>query len=96
MCLCIVKKFFRLLDKLLEEIDDIDNVKYSDVYRNFLRNNVFTFEQAIEIDTAVYEYHGSYLISEYNFPSENDEIVDKNGNFIGIAMNIGLLTFDIY
>lgn len=47
------------------------------------------------IDEFSYGKGGNYWAAAYGNPKENDVIADEKGNFIGIANNVGMFTFQI-
>ena len=62
---------------------------------NHFQVNDINFYHSNLIDELSYGKGGNYWAAAYGNPKENDVIADEEGNFIGIAHNVGIFTFHI-
>jgi hypothetical protein len=73
---------------------NIKNISSLDSFKNFRKENLINFGEASQIDQFIFGHSGNYWLSAYSYPREGDEIIIGN-IVIGVAINVGLLTFNI-
>lgn len=70
------------------------NEQLFEYFQNLRKNNLITFNDASYVDYQKFGYCGNRWTSAFNYPREGEKVY-IGGKIIGIARNVGLLTFSI-
>ena len=81
-------------DLLNNQIVDIRQIKDLPEFQTFRRENLITISDAWKVDEQLFGTSGGFWMSAYDYPSEGD-VVYMKGKYMGRAVNVGLLTFNI-
>jgi hypothetical protein len=91
-----VSTYLSYVNELLNNqiVDNISQIKDLPEFQTFRRNNLITISDAWKVDEQLFGTSGGYWMSAYDYPSEGDDVYMR-GNYMGRAVNVGLLTFNI-
>lgn len=91
--------YLNFAHSLIIEGENLDGISQLESFQNFRIQNLINFGEARLVDEELFGYSGGYWTSAYNYPQEGENIyrVNQNGErtYIGKAINVGLLTFDV-
>lgn len=90
----IIEKYEKIIEDLLNRGLTIEDISSSTEFQEFRENNLICFGDAVVIDEKYTSTSGDRWMSAYNYPVK-DETIYKNNEFVGKAVNVGLLTFSI-
>jgi len=90
----MIEKYEKFIEDLLNKSLTIEDISSSTEFQGFRENNLICFGDAVVIDEKYTSTCGDRWRSAFNYPIE-DESVYKNNEFVGKAVNVGLLTFSI-
>jgi dihydrodipicolinate synthase/N-acetylneuraminate lyase len=80
--------------KYIKKETNETNFQLINYFKNLCENNPIAFINATNIDYRIFGYYGGYWTAAYNYPREGYPIYEE-GEIIGTARNVGLLTFTI-
>lgn len=94
--LLIFNKIIKFLNnKTCKNINDFENlIKYDEELDMIYRKYKLTFGVCSLIDKHILNKEGHFWLKAYNNPIENQEVY-LDGNYVGIAKDCGIFTFNI-
>ena len=89
-----VSTYLEFANDLMNNGINLHDISQQESFHAFRKNNLINFGNAAKVDQELFGYSGGYWTSAFGYPREGDDVY-RDSIYLGKAINVGLLTFDI-